>query len=134
MRKSRIAAALASAALTATLAVAGTGSAHAATPNCQGNVVDQKDNNGFSARLLVSYDGRSVCVNTWNQTGHRDWTWAELIDPNGNHHGGDYAQYYQYASTGWFPKTSGCWKFFGTPVTAGQTAPGSQWWWYSHCF
>ncbi|WP_344443127.1 hypothetical protein [Kitasatospora nipponensis] len=115
------------AATTAALTISLPAAAHAAD-YCNGNVVAQHDGYGFSTRLIRSYDGRSICVNTWNQTGHQAWTKAELYDPTGFPAGGDFAPYYQYASTGWEPVVSGCWKWFGIPNGSGG------WTGYQNCF
>ncbi len=107
------------AAMTAALTISLPTAAHAANYYCTGNVVAQHDGSGFSARLIRSYDGGSICVNTWNQTGHLAFTDAELYDPTGFPAGGDGYYYYQYASTGWETLVSGCWRWLGTPNGSG---------------
>jgi hypothetical protein len=105
--------------------------AQAATPYCSGNVIDQINANGFSSRLIESYDGTRVCVNTWNQTGHQAWTYAFLqymdqtpaVPP-------DRGYYYQYASTG-FTTKNGCYMWGGAPTTPGGT---STYYYGTHCF
>lgn len=104
-------------AVAAALAVGLPTAAHAAT-YCSGNVIDQMDGNGFSSRLIQSYDGGSICVNTWNQTGHQAWTWAFIHYTNGANRAQDYGNYYQYASTG-FVNKSGCWQWGGVPNSSG---------------
>ncbi|WP_280670105.1 MULTISPECIES: hypothetical protein [unclassified Kitasatospora] len=115
-------------AVTAALTVSLPTAAQAANGYCNGNVIAQHDANGFSTRLIRSYDGGSLCVNTWNQTGHQAWTMAELYNPSGFPDGGDYQPYYQYASTGWSPLSSGCWRWRGTPNGSGD------WTSYWNCF
>lgn len=88
------------------LTLSGQTAAHA-SGYCNGTVITQHDEGGYSVRLIRS--GGSICVNTWNQTGGRAWTVAGLDDVNHNpllpH---DEGYYYQYASTGFAPIPGHC--------------------------
>ncbi|MFD7644594.1 hypothetical protein ACFV4P_28550 [Kitasatospora sp. NPDC059795] len=93
--------------------------AHAAG-YCDGTVLRANSYNGMSSRLIRSYDGNSLCVNTWNQTGGYAWTEAVITKQVGGPDAAkDYGWYSQYASTGWVAKGNGCWWWGGTPVSPG---------------
>lgn len=120
----RLAALTAATMATSALTLCTQTAAHASGP-CNGNVIAQHDSNGFSTRLIQSYGGGSICVNTWNQTGGRAWTVAALNNYSGSPMvSPDEGNYYQYASTG----------FTGTPWGQCVWYGAINNWYWEYCF
>ena len=131
----RVAAIAAATVAAGTLAVVAPAAAQAST-YCTGNLIQQVDAYGYSSRLIGSYDGGSICVNVWNQTGGQAWTWAFIKAANGGatlaSDGPGY--WWQYASTGFIGKPSaGTCIWFGGNNVNPQNYNGTYVD-YLHCF